>query len=368
MARRRRSRTLLILLMAAGLLVAFEGAVRLRQVLRYGTASGSLHVLVEDPQSGLMIPQSGVVEGGRHRIEIDSSGFRNPELELPKPAGRRRLAFLGGSTTFCAEAGDNAATWPQRVWAGLAEAWPEADLDFVNAGVGGYSIAQSRVNLERRVAPTAPDVIVIYHATNDMSSGTRALAEAAGLVQAGAHEPSWLAEHSLAWSLVEKNWRAWRRGDADGTQATLDPDPTPHAEVFRGKLTALVEAARAVASEVVLVTFAHKARRHQDPAVQREACASSLYYMPYMSIEGLLAGFEAYNRVIREVAATTGAVLVEGEDLIPGDDEHFADSVHLTDEGCALQARRVLEVLTRSPDVARALGAEGPGAGAVQDG
>ena len=363
MARRRRSRTALILLLAGGLLVAAEGAVRLRQMLRYGTASGSLHVLVDDPASGLKIPRSGIVEGGQHRIEIDSHGFRNPELELPKPAGRRRVAFLGGSTTFCAEASDNARTWPERVGRGLAEAFPGVDLDFVNAGVGGYSIAQSLVNLEVRVAPTDPDVIVIYHATNDMSSGTRTLAEAAGLIAAGEQDPSWLAGHSLAWNLVEKNWRAWRRGGGGGTQgATLDDDPTPHAEAFRARLTGLVRAAQRQAPVVVLVTFAHKARRDQDPAAQRAACASSLYYMPYMSIEGLLAGFEAYNAVIRQVAADTGALLVEGEGRIPGDDEHFADSVHLTDAGCALQAERVLDVLTRSPQVARALGAGGTAA------
>jgi len=52
------------------------------------------------------------------------------------------------------------------------------------------------------------------------------------------------------------------------------------------------------------------------------------------------------------VAREQGCILVEGEDGIPGDPAHFADSVHFTDEGCRLQAQRVLEVLLVSPQMA----------------
>jgi lysophospholipase L1-like esterase len=59
----------------------------------------------------------------------------------------------------------------------------------------------------------------------------------------------------------------------------------------------------------------------------------------------LLVAFEEYNRVIRAVAQQTGALLVEGEDSIPADDRHFADSVHFRDAGAAAMARRVNEAL-----------------------
>ena len=79
---------------------------------------------------------------------------------------------------------------------------------------------------------------------------------------------------------------------------------------------------------------------------------TSLLWMPYMSLQGVLDGFDAYDRVIREVGAAEGVVLVEGEEQIPGDDEHFADSVHFTDAGCRLQADRVLAALLASPQLA----------------
>ena len=42
-------------------------------------------------------------------------------------------------------------------------------------------------------------------------------------------------------------------------------------------------------------------------------------------------------------------VLIEDEHSIPGDDEHFADSVHFEDPGSRRMADRVLAVLADSP-------------------
>lgn len=365
MPRRRRSRLLLMLLLGLVLAASAEGVVRVRQWMKYGVAGGTFHRQVLDEASGLMIPEPGVVEGREQRITVNDRGFRGPPIDVPKPAGRRRIAFLGGSTTFCAEASDDAATWPQLVWRGLQAAFPDADVDHVNGGVGGYAVAQSRRNLAARVAPLEPDLIVIYHATNDLSAGTRELAVAAGLVTADAHEPSWLARHSLAWNLIEKNWLRGAPasdpasgdddgdsdGDGGGGGGILEVEPALHAARFEERLAALVDEARAVAPVVVLVTFSHRARREQDPQTLRRSCESSLYYMPYLTPQAVLEGIEAYNAVIRRVAADRGVLLVEDEHGIPGDAEHFADSVHLTDAGSRLQAERILGVLREAPAV-----------------
>ena len=70
--------------------------------------------------------------------------------------------------------------------------------------------------------------------------------------------------------------------------------------------------------------------------------------MPYMSIHGLIQGYAEYNDVVREVASETGVVLIDGENSIPGDAQHFADSVHFTDKGSHLMARRVARGLIQS--------------------
>jgi hypothetical protein len=71
--------------------------------------------------------------------------------------------------------------------------------------------------------------------------------------------------------------------------------------------------------------------------------------MPYMTIDGLISGYEEYNRVIREVAAHTGALYIGDEDRIPPDRAHYTDSVHFTDAGSRAMAVRVTEALLRAP-------------------
>jgi hypothetical protein len=70
--------------------------------------------------------------------------------------------------------------------------------------------------------------------------------------------------------------------------------------------------------------------------------------MPYLSVTSILTAIDAYNDVIRNAAHAAGALLIEGEDTIPGDDRHFNDSIHLKDAGCVLMAQRVANILTKS--------------------
>jgi lysophospholipase L1-like esterase len=349
----RRSRLALVALLLLLGLAGMEGGVRLRQWVRHGTLATSLYDFEVDPVSGLRVPRPGLRRGADVEIEVNELGFRGPPLAMPKPDGGLRLAFLGGSTTFCAEASDNEATWPHLVWEGLQREAEPLVVDYVNASAGGFTVANSRVNLEYRVKATEPDVIVIYHATNDLAIGSRAEAVARHLVDPHEHQPTWLAEHSLAWQLVEKNVLSWFR--SSNAVGQLDDDPTPHAARFREELLGLVRECQAVAPVVVLVTFSHRARADQSPAEQQIACRSSRFYMPYMSVGGVMAGIAAYNDVIRDVAAETGALLVDDEHSIPGDDEHFVDSVHFTDEGCRKQAERILSALPPWPELRKRL-------------
>jgi len=327
-----------ILLVVLALLA--EGAVRARHWLKHGGMWGVEETYAPDPDTGLRVPVAGARAGG---IEINSLGFRGPEIAVPKPGGTIRLAFVGASTTFSAEVRPNERTWPHRVWKRLSERYPEARFDYVNAGVPGYTLASSLEGLRRRLEPLDPDVVVIYQATNDLAKNSRRLALAQGLAaEAGDADPDWLSRHSLLWYLARKNARVlWRRFQARSGEPRLEVEPEVLAAPFRADLRALVRAARERAAIVALVTFSHRLRREQGPGERAEAAVTSLYYMPYMSIDGLLDGFEAYNRVIREVAAETGALLIEDEDTIPADGEHFADSVHFTASGSRVMAERV---------------------------
>src|SRR4029077_14930146 len=90
-------------------------------------------------------------------------------------------------------------------------------------------------------------------------------------------------------------------------------------------------------------------RRSQSPQQQARAAQTALYDLPYMSIQNILKAHESYNETIREVSDETGTFLVAGEDSIPGDPEHFVDTVHFTDEGSRMMGERVARSLIESP-------------------
>jgi lysophospholipase L1-like esterase len=336
--------TILVLTFLFMLLLAAEGLIRVRQYIKYG-AFGNISDIKVDSKTGLRVLEPG---NQTANISINSHGFRGPEIEHPKPENRLRLAFLGASTTYCAEVSNNDAVWTELVRDSLEEKLPGVSIDYVNGGVPGYTAVNSLTNLETRIAPLDPDVVVIYHATNDLSKDTRELAIEAGIQRANlATEESWLGRYSLLWHLVEKNL-ALMNFEQKSTEM-LPLDLSTIGEGFRRDLIEIVETARASGvQQVVLVTFSIQLRENMDELQQTAAMTTARYYMPYLSVHSVLAGFKRYNEIIREVAKQTGAILIENENSIPGDPRHFADSVHFKDMGSQKQAERIVAGLLTS--------------------
>jgi lysophospholipase L1-like esterase len=338
----------LALALVAIVVAAAEYAIRVRQTRTYGTAATVENHYTVDERIGLRVPIPNLKSG---HVTTNSLGFRGPEIQVPKPAGTIRIAFLGASTTWCAEVSSNDMAWPHIATEGLRRAFPGTAFDYVNGGVPGYVVSSSLKNLQYRVAPLQPDVIVIYHATNDLSVELRELAAAKGVTRSAQVEPpSWLANHFLLWNLAEKNFRVWvAQRKAEANVGRLEVDPSSMGERFRRDLTELVRASQQHAKLVAIATFSTQLRAGETPEEQLRASASALYYMPFMTPSGLLASYARYNQIIREVAALTGAVLVDNENDIPGDPQHFADSVHFIDAGSKAMAVRVSRTLIPHP-------------------
>ncbi|MBL8703110.1 MAG: SGNH/GDSL hydrolase family protein [Alphaproteobacteria bacterium] len=332
-------------------LLAAEGFVRVRQWYKYGTLASYEHLYQEDPVLKLRVLRAGAREG---TISINSLGFRGPEIPRDKPAHRLRIAFLGASTTYCAEVSSDAAVWPHQAIEMLGRRFPGVEFDYVNGGAPGYRVEASLTNLRHRVGVLKPDVIVIYHATNDLSGELRRLAEEAGIFKPSDLMRHGIDEYSLLYELLRKNLRvmAAERQAADA-KSILAFDPARLGEGFRADLTRLVEESRRVAPVVAVATFATHLRPEHNLEQQRRAAVSALVVMPFMSLPGLVDGYRRYNDVIREVGRSTGAMLIEGENDIPGDPAHFVDTVHFTDAGARRMAERVVGVLATAPEFLR---------------
>jgi lysophospholipase L1-like esterase len=344
------------------LLLGAEAAVRIRSEIKHGGTFWGVDQTYEiDPATRLRMPIPNSRFGA---IQINAFGFRSPPITREKPPGRLRIAFLGGSTTYCAEVSSNAMTWPALVVKALHRQWPSLDLDYLNAGVPGYTVRDSLRRLEIQLASFHPDIIVIYHATNDLAANSYAMAHMQGVAPGRQEENiGWFGRHSLLVYLIDKNLEVMRlQHEATRSTGKIDLDQTRLGTEFRNDYTKLAAAGQKIAKLVVTVTFSPRLRASQTPEEQRKAAVTDLYYMPYMAPPGLLAGYALYNGVIREVAASRGTLLVGDEDSIPADAQHYVDSVHFTDAGSTAMADRVARALIAAP-IMRSLVAKTEAAG-----
>jgi lysophospholipase L1-like esterase len=336
------------LTLIALMLLLAEGAIRVRQTLKYGSSKTIEDLYTVDQKIELRVPIAGMTSG---RITINKLGFRGPEVTMPKPAKTLRLAFLGASTTWCAEVSSNEKVWPEIVTRELQRSFPGRQIDYINGGVPGYTLSASLKNLEHRIAPLEPDVIVIYHAANELSGEIRELAVASGLIpNAQLSERSWFANYSLLWNLVEKNLQvihAQRSARLGVGRLRFEVEAVGGR--FRHELTELVNSAKQHANLVAIATFAIQIRPDQGEEERLRAAGSALYYMPFMEPRGLIEAYARYNQIIREVARDAGIVLIDGEETIPGDAAHFTDTVHFTDAGSEWMATRVTRALLAHP-------------------
>jgi lysophospholipase L1-like esterase len=330
------------------LLLGAEAAVRVRAHIKYGITTQIEDYYTVDKKLGLRVARAGYSKG---RISVNGAGFRGPEIAMPKPPGTLRIAFLGASAVWCAEVSGNDHVWADIVTNTLRKTFPQASFDYVNAGLPGYTMPTILKNYQLRVAPLQPDVVVIYESANNISGELRDLAVARGIIaQPKMKELSWPAHYSMLWYLVEKNLDIqFSQRAAQGNQGRLEVDPRTLGEGYRKELRDVVRAAQQTAKLVAVAPYSTQLRRDQTPAQQMRAAESEFYFLPFVTTGLIMDAYDRYNDVAREVARETGALLIDGVNDVPGDPQHFADTVHFTDAGSAVMAERISRGLVASP-------------------
>lgn len=98
---------------------------------------------------------------------INSLGFRGPEVTVPKPAGRFRVAVIGDSVTMGWGVNDE-ETYSAQLEQRLHLRFPNRDLDVVNLGVGGYNTRQQVTLLKRYISRLQPDLVLLGFYSNDV--------------------------------------------------------------------------------------------------------------------------------------------------------------------------------------------------------
>ncbi len=289
---------------------------------------------------------------GGEQVSHNSLGFRGPETTWDKPPGIYRIVALGGSSTYGFGPSTDAATWPARLEFHLNAAAPPRRVEVINGGCQGYSTFESLINLSLRMVDLEPDLVIVYHAINDMrcalwhpsrrdntnwraiwpverpSTLDRFLARSATYRLLRSLDPHWRARRSgdLGWYVIN--------GYGSGEWAL-----TPAAEVgFAAIRRNLVEIAAVSRAHGAQVLFGLEAMRWADLPVVHPATADEQR-----------RGLERVLQIVRQAGAELEVPVVDTARALEdeaarqqaesGADQLFRSEVHLTDAGSDLLAR-----------------------------
>lgn len=322
-----------------GLLSAAEASLRARAWHRHGIGGPVAEIYQLDESGRRQLKPGATLEGSLRHVRINSLGFRGHEPQIPKPAGVIRIVALGDSTTFGMEASDDDSVWVSRVVTELRHR-AGAGFDTVNAGVPGYTLADSNALLRDRIAPLEPDIIIVNQIATDIAAHSRR--EFGGKTQKATESCSLdrlLEEHSLLLNLLKVNsapltarWLSHRRRDR------LDQNGVDR---YAAQLKGLVTFCRKCGWRVILCTAPRSFGDANEASNQFELAASALTNNPALSLAGLNDAFDRYNAAIRDVAQRTGTPIIDLDRRVPKGGDFFADAVHLNDAGHQLVGHAV---------------------------
>ena len=174
--------------------------------------------------SGAEVPPLDVTGPRSVHVAGDFARFEHvwTRLDRGEPA---RIAVIGGSITQGAGASKPDRRWGETFCAGWRRAFPNAKIDFVNAGIGATGSDIGAFRLQRDVLDKKPDVVVVEFDVNDPNTRERAesyegvvrqLLKAPGDIavillgmvgQTGNNSQEWHAKVARHYNLPHVSWR-----------------------------------------------------------------------------------------------------------------------------------------------------------------
>jgi hypothetical protein len=279
------------------------------------------------------------------RRSHNGHGFRGPELGESPPSGAIRIALLGASTVYGARV-DDENTSARNLERTLAPRLAPHTLEVVNAGVPGWTTAETVLNLEARVLPLSPDAVVILDGRNEVfpqvfrgyRDDYRHFRDP-GFDFSGSHAGHKrvfrLSHLALLLATAGEGRFGFRMEHENPIYATIrwknQPRPAEAVENstlpgrtggLRRNLERIVEIAHSRDVLVALATMPFRA----------EAFASGVLPRDPDLLPALDALVARNNAVVREVAAQRGALLVDAAPEL-STPALLADDCHFNDEG-----------------------------------
>lgn len=268
----------------------------------------------------------------------------NRDIVIPKPEGLLRINCIGASTTGnYIEFNGQVFSYPMEL-ENILKSSMALPIEVNNCGQGGYNSADIMVRFALQVVDTQPDVVVIYHAYNDIRAYLTP-----GFESDYSHARRNLGENYWKFALAAKipyipvkflNFlvNQWLPGNIRNslldqvTKGSFNPDldPSSGLSAYQRNLQHIIDISRNNGIQVILSTYCH---------FLHEAIKDDPLHLLYRRI------VNEENKIMRHLADKNELKLVDNAVLVPHDERYFVDSIHFTPEGMQLIASNIAEVI-----------------------
>lgn len=301
-------------------------------------------------------------------------GFRGEDFDIDKREHTYRIVAVGGSSTYASDVRDYRLSYPYI----LQEYLHASGFDFVeviNAGVIGYSSHQNLMNLQFRVLPLQPDLVIVYQGFNDVSSRlvypfSQYMGDNSGMIRPvlyGIFMPE-IWEYSSALRILglslgltsshaaadlhlsslpnSAHWKTYARQFNRGAYPTGIFAEVSAAEMlqnnppiyFERNLRSLVSIAASHDVNLLLVTMALDADHDE---------ASGRSYERHFTSEDYIFGVAQHNDLTSKIGAQTNTPVFDLAEVFPDDHTLFTDGLHMTEKGNRARAQLIGDFVMR---------------------
>lgn len=276
-------------------------------------------------------------------------GFRGDYFSVKKPKGVYRIVLIGESSTYDSAINDNNKTFAVRLCNILKNKYEYKNIEVINAGVSAYSSWESLINLEFRVLDIDPDLIIVYHAVNDVHARlvipSYYRGDNSGKAQTWSCTPIKFWQKICLLRIIARKLGMDRqihldemtraptaiymynasRNDSDKIIEVLKRNPPIY---FERNLRNMIAIAKEHNIEIILATWAH-----------------SPYFNDYASTKHYEYGLRENNDVVKKVAISHKVLLFDFENVMPKDKEYWKDGRHSNEIGAQKKAELFAEFI-----------------------
>ena len=287
------------------------------------------------------------------KIHINARGYRGKDFEVPKPEGRVRIVFYGGSSTFDIAASEG-QDWPRRVEARLKE-MGLSHVEVINAGVPGYSTFDAFGSLFAEGHLLDPDFVILYDTWNDIkyfghkepllrqyrpyNDRDNPLLEYQNLFD------RLLCELSQLYVRLRYRYFLWKypfglegKKVASGTTSEIAQTALRQYQL---NLEMFVDLARNIGAVPILMTEARLADSHS-PETQKEKIHFEYHTL---TPDSVFEAFRKSDEIIFQVAKKKNVPWIDASRQMTGHEDFFIDEVHLSQKGAGELAHLTADAL-----------------------